>query len=123
MAPTGRTRPRGKAATHRRDPAAPTEGGSMKPPSERKTRLTEATLEWLKERASATEWKQIELLKPAGAEAILNYVYTVAPAAYEDLHRLCLVPPDLRIDQGGVPPPTTAEIVSGGPVWKTLAQA
>jgi len=95
----------------------------MKPPSERKTRLTEATLEWLKERASATEWKQIELLKPAGAEAILNYVYTVAPAAYEELHRLCLVPPDLRIDKDGVPPPTTAEIVSGGPVWKTLAQA
>ena len=95
----------------------------MKPPSERKTRLTDAALDWLKERASATEWKQIELLKAGGAEAILDYVYTVAPAAYEELHRLCLVPPDLRIDQGGVPPISTAEFVSGKPLWKTLAQA
>jgi len=74
---------------------------------------SDALMDWLKARASAAEWDQIQSLKKAGEKSVLAYVERVAPAAYQALLAEGLVrePSSLTINKGGVPLPDTDEIV------------
>ena len=86
-----------------------------------KTPLNKHALAWLKERANADQWGKIRRMK-GDAEKVMSYLAENYPGVHAELSQLFPAPSSLEIGLGGFRDPSTAEIVAGKPLWRSLDQ-